>query len=313
MAGVIGIEVQADDAAGLVAGIVRAEELGIPAAWLITAPPSPDGLTVMAAAAARTSRIRIGSSITPSYPRHPIATAQQGIALGALAPGRIKIGVGSANKRGIEGTFGIPYERPIAHLGAYVKVLKGILQDGAIDLDEAGITAHLRLDNPPGIPILTAALRRRAFELSGEVADGAISWLCPPSYLRDVALPALQAGAARANRPAPPLVAQLAVCVSTDQAAVRTAARANFGFYTTLSTYQAMFASAGFTEAAAGEWSDAISDAVVISGDEGQVAERLRALLALGVDEIIATPIAPDGDPAAFDRALDLIGQLAKG
>ena len=61
---------------------------------------------------------------------------------------------------------------------------------------------------------MASALQRGSFELCGEEADGAISWICPGIYLRDVALPAMQLGAERAGRPVPPLIAH-ALCVCT--------------------------------------------------------------------------------------------------
>ena len=61
--GTIGVHVVARDAAGVVEGIVRAEELGIPAVWLTTGGVAPDGLTVLAAAAVRTQRVLMGTAI----------------------------------------------------------------------------------------------------------------------------------------------------------------------------------------------------------------------------------------------------------
>ncbi len=60
---------------------------------------------------------------------------------------------------------------------------------------------------------MAAALGPRAYRLCGAVADGAISWVCPGSYLQEVALPAMQRGAERADRPVPPLIVQVPVCV----------------------------------------------------------------------------------------------------
>ena len=64
-----------------------------------------------------------------------------------------------------------------------------------------------------------------AFELAGELADGAISWLCPPRYLQDVALPAMRRGAEKAERPVPPLVAHVLVAPSVDMTQVRASTR----------------------------------------------------------------------------------------
>jgi alkanesulfonate monooxygenase SsuD/methylene tetrahydromethanopterin reductase-like flavin-dependent oxidoreductase (luciferase family) len=59
------------------------------------------------------------------------------------------------------------------------------------------------------LPILVSALGEKAFQLAGEIADGALSWLCPVPYLLHTGLPAVRKGAAIAGRSAspPPLVA----------------------------------------------------------------------------------------------------------
>ena len=312
--GTIGVQVQARDAAGLVDGIVHAEELGIPAVWLTTGGTAPDGLTVLAAAAVRTQRVLLGTAITPTFPRHPIVTAQQALAVAALAPGRFRLGVGPSHKPGIEGMFGIPFVRPLPHLRAYLRVLQGLLQDGAADVDEAGIVAHARLAGPPpGVPVLASALQRRSFELCGAVADGAITWLCPAAYVREVALPALQAGASGAGRTPPPLVMHTPVSVTEDVGAVREAVRAQYGGYLRTISYPAMLAQAGFPEAQQGQWSDAMIDAVVLHGEEAAVAERLRGLLALGAREVIVSPLGAGPDPAAtVERTLRLLADLAR-
>ncbi len=312
MQGRIGVQIFAPDAAALLGGIVHAEELGIPAAWLTTGSAAPDGLTVLAAAAARTSRILMGTAITPTFPRHPLVTAQQALAVASLAPGRLRLGVGPSGK-GIERIYGIPYERPVAHLRAYVKVLKGLLQEGAVDVEEAGVIAHARLPgHPPGVPVLASALQRRSFKLCGEIADGAITWVCPAAYIRDAALPAFRMGAKRAGRDTPPLVMHVPVCLSEDRAIVREAVRQRFNVYTRLPHYLAMFAAAGFPEAQQGEWSDAMIDAVVVHGSEATVTGRLRDLLAMGASELMVSPVAAGPDAAAtIERTLRLIGNLA--
>jgi F420-dependent oxidoreductase-like protein len=312
--GTIGAAVQARDAAAVVDRIVDLERMGMPAVWLTTGGTAPDALTVFAAAAARTERILMGTAITPTYPRHPLVTVQQTLALAALAPGRFRLGVGPSHKPTMEGMFGIPFERPLAHLCAYLKVLKGMLQQGVADVDEAGIVAHARLTNePPGVPVMASALQRRSFALCGAVADGAITWITPASYVRDVALPALRAGATRANRPAPPVVMHVPVCVGERPEAVREAARARFAGYLRTISYPAMLTASGFSEAQEGYWSDAMIDAVVAHGSEEVVGDRLRSLLALGVSELIADPLAVGADPAAtVQRTLRLVADLAK-
>lgn len=314
-AGTIGLQVAGADAAELLAGIRRAEELGIDAAWLITAAGLPDGLTVLAAAAARSERILLGTAITPSFPRHPLVTAQQAQALAALAPGRFRLGVGPGGKAAIERTYGIPFNRPHAHLRTYMKVLKAMLQQGAVDVEENGIVAHARAATPPpNVPVYASALRRQAFELAGEVADGAITWLCPAAHVRDVGLPALRAGAARAGRPAPPLVMHVPVCVVDDAASAREAMRRQFGFYLTLPAYAGVFADTGFPDAQQSGRTDAMIDATAVYGSAGAVQQRLAALFDLGVAELIVSPLTAGAEPAiSGDRTLHALAELAAG
>ena len=73
----IGVAVPSETAQGALAMIERAEQLGIPAAWMTTGMARPDNLTTFAAAAVRTQRIKLGTSIVPTFPRHPLVTVQQ--------------------------------------------------------------------------------------------------------------------------------------------------------------------------------------------------------------------------------------------
>lgn len=314
-AGTIGLQVAGADAAELLAGIRRAEELGIDAAWLITAAGLPDGLTVLAAAAARSERILLGTAITPSFPRHPLVTAQQAQAVASLAPGRFRLGIGPGGKGAIERGYGIPFARPRAHLRTYTKVLRAMLQEGAADIEENGIVAHARAAAPPpDVPVYLSALRRQAFELAGEIADGAITWLCPATHVRDVGLPGLRAGAERAGRAAPPLVMHVPVCVLDDATAAREAMRRQFGFYPTLSTYAGVFADAGFPEAQQTGWTDAMIDVTAVYGSADVVQRALAALLAMGVAELVVTPLAAGAEPAAtLDRTLHALAELDAG
>ena len=117
---------------------------------------------------------------------------------------------------------------------------------------------------------MAAALGARAYELCGAEADGAISWVCPGAYLKDVALPALHSGAERAGRSVPPLVAHAPVSVHENPEEARDAIRQQFGFFARSPFYQNMFTAAGFPEVSQGTWSDAMVDAVGIWGDESR-------------------------------------------
>jgi F420-dependent oxidoreductase-like protein len=298
----------------LVDVIVQLEQLGIPSVWLGTG-TGVDSLTLFAAAAARTQRIRMGSGIILSWPRHPVALAHQARALALLAPRRFTLGIGPGHQSNIEATYGIPYSKPLSHLREYVEVVRTLLHKGKVEFSGTHYRASASIPSPLAeVPVMISAVRARAFELAGEVTDGAITFLCPAAYLRDVAVPSLQRGAEKAGRSRPPLVANTPVCVHDEPTQVRQAVRGQLGFSVRPgSAYGAMLVAAGFPEAATGQWSDRMIEAAVVSGDEQQATQGFRHLFACGVTEVSAWPLPAGPDPAASrQRTLELVARLAR-
>ncbi|MBM3940808.1 MAG: LLM class flavin-dependent oxidoreductase [SAR202 cluster bacterium] len=310
----IGVAANSPDARQVVAAVRDLERRGINAAWLTTGGAGLDGLTLLAAAAARTERVRLGTSITPTWPRHPIVATQQAQVIAQLAPGRFRVGVGPSHRPAVEGIFGFKYEAPVRNLREYVTVARRLLRDGNVDFSGKVYKAAASIARPlPDVPVMASALREASYEVCGELADGAISWVSPHAYLRDKALPALRAGAARAGRPAPPLVAHVPVCVHGDVNEVRAAVREQLATYPRSFNYQEMFAASGHPEAREGTWSNAMIDAVVVSGGEEQVAMRLRELSEWGFGELLVTVVPAGADAVGSrERALSLLAEVAK-
>jgi F420-dependent oxidoreductase-like protein len=307
----IGVHIAGANAAQLVDGIVAAEQAGIECAWMTSGGVAPDPLAVFSAAAMKTTRIKFGTSIIPTFPRHPLAMVQGAVAVDSLAPGRLRLGVGPSHKPAVESTFGIPFDRPLQHLREYLTILRAALQDGKVQFEGKRLTARAQLAAPTGVTVMASALRPNGFSLCGELAEGAISWVCPLPYLRDVAVPAIRAGAAKAGRTPPPLVAHVPVAVTEDVAAVRQAAARQVGFYPRVPYYSQMFQDAGFPEAKEGQLSDRMVDALVIHGSAAQVKDRLRALPSFGAGELLAMPIVPQDDRGTLARTLKVLGELA--
>jgi alkanesulfonate monooxygenase SsuD/methylene tetrahydromethanopterin reductase-like flavin-dependent oxidoreductase (luciferase family) len=256
--------------------------------------PAADPVTAFAAAGAATDRIGLGTAVTPTYPRHPITLAAQAIAINDLAPGRLRLGVGTSHKPTIEGAYGLPMGKPLAHLREYVTILRMLLWEGAVDFSGDYFTVKIALPADvlaPKIPIPISALRPNAFRLAGEIADGAISWVTPIDYLTQTALPQMQAGAEAMRRERPPLIAHVPVIVSTDRAAARAAFRAQFPIYPKLPFYAAMFAEAGYPVTAEGEMSDELVETLAVSGSPEEIRDRLEAIRARGIDELMISHV----------------------
>src|SRR6188472_297089 len=106
----IGISIHAIakvDAPTLLELIIQSEEAGVKQLWATQGASSTDLLTVYAAAFQRTSAIRLGTSIVPAYPRHPLAPAQHAETAFSLGPIRPRPGVGPSHPPSTEGVYGI--------------------------------------------------------------------------------------------------------------------------------------------------------------------------------------------------------------
>jgi F420-dependent oxidoreductase-like protein len=288
--------------------------MGLSGIWIPTMGTGPDALISIAAAAMRTERVSLGTGVLPVFPRHPLAVAQQALAVESLAPGRLRLGIGTSHRPSMEHTFGIAMTAPLRRLREYVTVLRAAVAGGEVDHAGEYYTARARFAPPAAaVPVMIAALSPGAFRLAGEVSDGAVSWLCPPAYLEGTALPAMREGAERTGRPAPPLVAGIPVAVCDDADAARAAVRSQLGRYVQAPFYQQMLVTAGLSEAAESRWSDRMIDAVAIIGDEDAVASRLGALVAAGIDEVAVTPVLLEPDTrASMQRTLTLLARLTE-
>ena len=312
--GKIGAALHEIGAANQLAAIELADRIGVHTAWLTTGGAGPDAMAIFAAAAVRTERITLGTAIIPVFPRHPLSLVQQAIVIAALAPGRLRLGVGPSHRPSVEGNFGIPMDRPLEYLREYVTILRAALHEGKVAFEGKRLTARADVPLPPGapkVPILISALRPASYRLAGEVSDGALAWVSPLPYLKEKALPALRRGAKRASRTAPPLIGHCFACVHEDAASVRATARERLAVYARLPFYQEMFALAGHPEARSGTFSDAMLDAVVHHGDEATVAASLNRYLEEGMDELIVSTlvIGQDRHPS-LERTLRLLATL---
>jgi F420-dependent oxidoreductase-like protein len=305
-----GLVIPRGSASDLIARVVQAERRGIATAWTTVGGPTADPVTAFAAVGAATGRIALGTAVTPTYPRHPITLAAQAIAINDLAPGRLRLGVGPSHKPNIEGAYGLPMGKPLAHLREYVTILRTLLWEGAVNFSGDYFTVKMALPAgvpPPQIPVPISALRPNAFRLAGEIADGAISWVTPIDYLTQTALPELRAGAEAMGRERPPLIAHVPVIVSTDRAAARAAFRSQFPLYPKLPFYAAMFAEAGYPVTAAGEMTDELVETLAVSGTPGEIRDRLEAIRARGIDELMISHVVVADEEAELAALSEIL------
>jgi alkanesulfonate monooxygenase SsuD/methylene tetrahydromethanopterin reductase-like flavin-dependent oxidoreductase (luciferase family) len=231
------------------------------------------------------------------------------MSVAALAPGRFRLGIGPSHEPAMVRMMGVQWESPLGHLREYLRVLQELLHKGSVDFEGKWVTARAQVAAPVDVPVMASALREGSFRTCGELADGAISWVCPWDYLRATALPAIKIGAAKAGRTPPPLIAHVPISVHDNADEVRTAAREQVGNYGRVPFYAAMFANAGFPDAGSG-MSDGLVDSLLAYGDQEAVVSRLRQIKAEGAGEIIAHPVLAGSDRmASLSKAMEAVAR----
>jgi F420-dependent oxidoreductase-like protein len=308
----VGLVVDGTNAAAATTTIVAAEAARVQQIWMAQPPWSPDVLTTLAAAATKTSTVRLGTSIVPTYPRHPLVLTQQALSLYDIAPGRLRLGIGPSHQAIIEGIYGLPQTTPLAYLREYVKVLRGALWEGKVDHHGHFFNVIVTLPRTAQIPVLISTLGKKAFQLAGEIADGALSWVCPVPYLFNTGIPALRRAAAANGRSAPPpLVAYVSVALSEDRHSVMAAGHRVLDMYAKLPFYAKMFADAGFPLTDSRMIvPDNLVDSLIVSGNEATVAAQFTELVAAGLDELMVTLVPIKDEADELTRLMHLIGRL---
>lgn len=281
---------------------------------------------MLAAAAAQTSGIHLGTSITSVFVRTVPTIAMAAATVDDLSGGRFILGIGSSHKVQVEAEHGVAYAKPLTRTRETVAAIRALLRDGALRYE--GETFRIeRFDlwfapRRPALPIYLSAVFPKMTALAGEIADGLIltrSTLATAGPARQ----ALAEGAARVGRdPAQITVTTLlpaAVADSREEALA--VLRPGLGFYLGFfPRYNRLVAESGFAEEAAAiaaAWargdrdgavravSDRMIDATSIAGTPAQCRERLDAYRASGIDVPILSPYARGpGAKARFEAVI---------
>ena len=201
----------------------RAEELGFEAVWQAESRLVREATVPMAAFAATTSTIRVGSGVVNCWTRNVGLMASTFITLDDLAPGRILLGIG-AWWDPLASKVGIRRERPLKVMREYVEVLRRLIamenvtfHGEFVDVTDIQIDIVHGDRMPRQIPIYLGATGMKMMELAGEIADGVVlNYLVSPTYNAE-AMARLAEGAARSGRRVQDLDRpQLVVCSLDD-------------------------------------------------------------------------------------------------
>ena len=263
-----------------------------------------DMLTVIAMAGMQTHRIELGTAVVPTYPRHPVALAQQALTAQVSVGGRLTLGIGVSHRSTIEGWLGLSYSHPVRHIEEYLSVLRPLLQESSVDFRgrEFQVAGELQIPDADMVscPVLLAALGPRMLEIAGRLADGTITWMTGPNTLREHVIPHLNEAASAAGNPEPRVCVGFPIAVTDHPGRARARADRLFQHYAVLPSYRAMLEREGVETP--GE--------IAIVGNEGEVEDQLRHLAETGATDLLATIFPVDGSHTSATRTRAFLQSL---
>jgi len=183
-----------------------AENKGFEAVWQAESRLVRDAIVPMAAYAAVTERIKIGSGVINNWSRNIGLLAATFLTLDDLAPNRIICGIG-AWWDPLAKNVGIDRRKPLTAMKETVHVLRRLLNMERVTFDGEFIHVNgIELDvvhgrrEPRHVPIMIGATGDQMMELAGEIADGVVLNYCAPPEHNDLALELLEKGAKKSGR-----------------------------------------------------------------------------------------------------------------
>ena len=202
------------------------------------------GYVPLAAIAAKTERVRIGTAIANAFTRTPLLHASAAMDLDELSEGRVVLGLGTATRRMNEDWYAVEFSQPAARTRELVEILRaafaaqqggGLRYDG--DFWKLTVPMYARPNAArPDIPIWLAAVNRGMIAASGACADGLVGHpIATRRWHREVTLPGLREAESAAGRDAGACVLAPYVVTSIAESreqAVRDA-KGQIGFYYT--------------------------------------------------------------------------------
>lgn len=241
------ITLQLDDV-NAVARLARlAEDAGFRLAWGIDTPRS-NAFVHMAAMAAQTQKIQIGSGIARAFVRGPLQTAAAAVDLDRLSHGRMVLGLGSGTRKQNLFETGMHIDHPASQIKELLQVIRQVWAlNGEGTLDFRGkfyqltargftLTKPLRQD----MPIYLAAVNPFMLRVAGEVADGLAGHPCfSARYMKEVGIPQLAIGWQRAgkSRTDYKITSWLITNIDRDRKLARREAAYQIGFYMSTRSY----------------------------------------------------------------------------
>jgi probable F420-dependent oxidoreductase len=279
----------------LEARVLTAEELGYDVCGFPHI-AGRDAMATLAAIGPKTSRIGLATGIVPIYTRTPVTMAQEAGVINEATGGRFMLGLGTGHQALVESWHGTPFTRPVEAMRDYLTIVRAAIRDSQVAYAGERFRASfgfMGFQPAPDMKILVGALGPKMLQLAGELADGVVLWMSTPQHVRDIVMPNLAIGAARAGREVSDLevFACLFAAPGPDRASARDAIRRQFFAYLQLPSYRNTIAASGFADD-------------LEAFDEGVRQQDLPRALA-GLSDDLIDRVAATGSPDEVARTIE--------
>ena len=253
-----------------------------------------DAISILAILGRETSRIGLGTAVTPTYPRHPTAIAQQALTTAAVTNNRFTLGIGLSHKLVIEDMFGMSYDKPAKHMREYLSVLMPLARGETANFEGEQYTVRGVKIAVPGaepLPVVIAGLGPVMLRLAGEMTDGTSTWMVGPKTMADHIVPGL-------GRDDATVVGGVPIALTTNIESAREKIAKDLVIYGQLPSYRAMLDREGI---------DGPADLAIV-GDENTLRGEIKRFQDAGVTHFSAAIM--DVEEGAYDRTLDFLSAL---
>lgn len=253
-----------------------------------------DAISTLALIGREVPRIGLGTAVTPTYPRHPTAIAQQALTTAAATNNRFTLGIGLSHQIVIENMLGFSYEKPAKHMREYLEVLMPLARGETVNFNGEqyrvnGVT--LEIPGADRLPVVLAALGPVMLKIAGELADGTNTWMVGPNTMANHIVPGL-------GRDDATVVGGVPVVLTTHIDQAREQIAKDLVIYGQLPSYRAMLDREGVAGPAD----------IAIVGDENALRGEIKRFEDAGVTDFNAAIM--DVEDGAWDRTLEFLSSL---
>jgi F420-dependent oxidoreductase-like protein len=302
----------------------RADELGFDSVYT-THIAQRDSLTLLAAFATKTEKVKLGTGVLPIFSRTPCSTAQAAATIDELSGGRMVIGLGVSHKITVENWFDAEITKPVTQMREYATIVRSVLlgeqpPEGEFFNSKFQFMGY---EARKDLPVYIGALSPNMLQLAGEIGDGVMLWLCGPEYIERVVVPEVAKGREKAGKSMDDfdVVAAVPVGLTDDPDSARDAMRGQLVTYASLPFYRRMLEASGFeddlkafdagmadgdVDRAKAGLSDRMIDSLIGAGD----ADAVRAAVQRYRDAGAVSPCIGGLPGGGFDEAMEAVAEM---